>query len=278
MNAAFSVLILTLNEEVNLPHALKSAAPYTDDIVILDSLSRDDTVHIARESGARVFSREFDNYAAQRNAGLALDYRHDWVLMLDADEMVTPELVDEIIRAISAADDTYSMFRMRRKDIFLGRWIRRSSGYPTWFGRLVRPGRVTVRRTINEEYFTDGRVGWLREHLVHHPFRRGIEHWVDRHNAYSTLEARELVFGRGGAPSAHIFSRDAVERRRALKRLAFRLPFRPLLVFLYLYVFRLGILDGVAGWYFCRLRATYEFLIDAKMHVMRSSQKPSVDR
>src|SRR5271155_4475515 len=157
-----SVLILTLNEENNLPECIDSCA-WSDDIVVFDSLSADRTVEIAREKGARVLERRFDNYAGQRNAALTtVEYEHPWVLMVDADERVPPDLAAEIQSAVAAAGEQVAMYRMRRKDHFLGKWLRRSSGYPSWFGRLVRLGRIRVEREVNEEYIADGRVEHLK--------------------------------------------------------------------------------------------------------------------
>jgi hypothetical protein len=131
---------------------------------------------------------------------------------------------------------------------------------------LVRVGRVRVERAINEEYVASGTVGYLRTHLVHHPFNRGLAYWVERHNRYSTMEADALLAQRM-APIAFgaLFGRDPVARRKALKQLAYRLPMRPSLVFVYWYLFRLGFLDGRAGYVFIRLRTTYELLIDLKV-------------
>ena len=133
-----STLILTLNEESNLPRCLTSLK-WCDDVVVLDSISEDRTVEIARSMGARVVEREFDNYANQRNYGLQdIDYKHPWLLMVDADEEVAPELAAEIEAVLEDADPELCLLRMRRKDYFMGQWIRRSSGYPTWFGRLMK--------------------------------------------------------------------------------------------------------------------------------------------
>jgi glycosyltransferase involved in cell wall biosynthesis len=261
-----SVLILTLNEEVNLPDCLQSVKA-CDDVVILDSFSEDRTVEIAREGGARVIQRAFDNYAAQRNAGLnKVQFKHPWVLMLDADERVTPELWDEITTAVEKADPAVCLFHMRRKDYWFGRWLRRSSGYPTWFGRLIRVGRVTVQREINEQYVTDGQAGFLTEHLLHFPFNKGVAYWLERHNRYSSMEAAALAEERREKLSlGNLWSPDPVIRRRTMKRLAYRLPGRPLLTFGYLYLARLGLLDGRAGLRYCLLRAIYEYMIDLKL-------------
>lgn len=271
-----SVVILTLNEEVNLPGALASLKGLCDDVVVFDSLSSDATLAIAGQFGARVHQRRFDHYAAQRMAALSeVAYTHPWLLMLDADERVTPELWAEMVASTQNADSSVTLFRMRRKDYFMRRWLRRSSGYPTWFGRLMRIGYVRVEREINEEYITEGRVGYIAHHLVHFPFNRGIDHWIDRHNRYSTAEARKLVNENTTAWHVRdLWSADPTARRRALKRLAYRLPFRPAIAFLYLYVIRLGLLDGIAGYRFCRMRAMYEYMIDLKVAELRTTPVP----
>jgi glycosyltransferase involved in cell wall biosynthesis len=261
-----SVLILTLNEESNLADCIDSCT-WSDDIVVFDSMSEDRTLEIARAKGARVVQRRFDNYAAQRNAALAtVQYKHGWVLMVDADERVPPDLAAEIQSTVEQAAEHVAMYRVRRKDHFLGKWLRRSSGYPTWFGRLVRIGRIRVEREVNEEYIADGRVEHLKSHLHHFPFNRGIAYWFERHNRYSTMEAAAKL----GMHDQRIVLRallngDPIDRRRTLKQLLYYVPLRPQIVFFYLYIVRLGILDGRAGFHFSRMRATYEMLIDLKV-------------
>jgi glycosyltransferase involved in cell wall biosynthesis len=184
---AISVLVLTLNEEINLAACLESVR-WCDDVVVLDSLSSDSTVAIAEQYGARVVRREFDDYAGQRNYALQqISWRNPWLLMLDADERVPVELQREILAATAAAEPSVAMFRMRRKDHLFGRWIRGSSGYPTWFGRLMRLGRVRVERAINEEYHADGTVSLLEAHLHHFPFNKGFAAWIEKHDRYSTM-------------------------------------------------------------------------------------------
>jgi glycosyltransferase involved in cell wall biosynthesis len=261
-----SILILTLNEEINIGACIDSCA-WADDIVVFDSNSTDRTLEIASAQGARVLQRPFDNYAAQRNAALTtVDYKNPWVLMVDADERVPPDLAAEIAASLASVDPDVAMFRIRRKDFFLGKWLKRSSGYPTWFGRLVRVGRIRVERECNEEYVADGRIENLRAHLEHLPFNKGIAFWFDRHNRYSTMEAA-ISFRSRGEPiaAAALFSSDPTARRRTLKKIAYRMPLRPVMVFVYLYVVRLGFLDGRAGLCFSAMRAAYEMFIDLKV-------------
>jgi len=273
-----SVLILTLNEEINIGDCIDSCG-WADDIVVFDSYSTDKTCDIARNRGARVIQRAFDNYAAQRNAALnEVRYRHPWVLMVDADERVPPELAAEVQAAVAGAAEGTVMFRMRRKDFFFGRWLRRSSGYPTWFGRLVRLGKVRVEREFNEEFIPDGVALPLKEHLHHYPFNKGIDFWFERHNRYSGIEAGLLMKMRSEPVNVlALFNGDPTSRRRALKQIASRVPMRPWFVFLYLYVARFGFLDGRGGFYFSRMRATYEMLIDLKVvEATRRSQNSAV--
>lgn len=273
-----SVLILTLNEEINLGECIDSCA-WSDDIVVFDSMSTDRTEEIARSKGARVVERAFDNYAAQRNAALTtVAYKNPWVLMVDADERIPAELAAEVGAATSQAGSDVALFRMRRKDFFMGKWLRRSSGYPTWFGRLARVGRVRVEREVNEEYLADGRVEHLKAHLHHFPFNKGVSYWFERHNRYSSMEALAKVdLQRHPASLAGVFSRDPLIRRRALKHLVYRLPLRPPIYFLYFYFIRFGLFDGRAGFYFSGMRAMYELLIDLKaIEIMRRQQGVAV--
>ncbi len=261
-----SVLILTANEEINLPGCLESVK-WCDDVVVFDSFSDDGTRAVAESYRVRFVQRAFDDFASQRNSALSeVEFIHPWVLMIDADERVTPELWNEIFASVRETESSIGLFRVRRKDMFMGRWLRHSSGYPTWFGRLIRVGRVRIERGVNEEYHTDDKVGYLREHLLHYPFDKGLAFWLDRHNRYSTMEATLLLKERRKRVSLRgLLSKDPVFRRKNLKDLAYRIPGRPLLIFLYLFFFRLGFLDGFAGMNFCILRGIYEFMIDLKV-------------
>ena len=275
-----SVLILTLNEEVNLAVCLESVA-WSNDIVVFDSYSTDRTVEIAAAAGARVYQREFDNYAAQRNAALSeVAYKNSWVLMVDADERWPREIFEEIKTAIDSDNgDSVAIYHFRRKDFFHGRRLKHSSGYPTWAGRLVKLGQISVKREINEEYHTTGGKAFLKSHFIHYPFNKGVAHWLERHNRYSSMEAKAIIEeSRFPLRLGMLLFNDPTQRRRFFKQLAYHLPFRPFLVFCYLYFFRLGFLDGSAGFTYCRLRCVYEYMIDLKIHELRrTEQSPEED-
>ncbi len=268
-----SVVILTLNEELSLPGCLESVG-WSDDIVVFDSFSNDRTVEIAKAVGARVVQRKFDNYAAQRNAALSeVSYKHPWVLMVDADERWPREIYVEIKHSLSNPNGV-SLYHFRRKDMFMGRWLKRSCGYPTWAGRLVKIGAVSVERDVNEEYRTDGEKGYLKSHFVHYPFNKGVDFWIERHNRYSAMEAAALLRETKTQWDIRgLFSADPTKRRKTLKQLAYRLPFRPFLVFCYWYFFCFGFLDGVPGLTYCRLRWMYEHMIDLKVKERRRRKR-----
>lgn len=262
-----SVLILTRNEEQDLPACLESVA-WSDDVHVLDSHSTDGTEQVAAARGAQVTKRVFDNYASQRNAGLReLAYSHDWLLILDADERIPAALHREMVRFVESAPATVVAGRMRRRDFLGSTWLRRSQLSP-YFIRLVRPSRARYEREVNEVLRVDGEIRDLAEPFDHYPFSKGMAHWLHKHNVYSTMEAEQIVKGRrSGSPfssMAAFTARDFNVRRFHQKELFYRLPFRPLVKFVLMYVFRLGFLDGRAGLTYASLQAIYEYMIVLK--------------
>jgi glycosyltransferase involved in cell wall biosynthesis len=206
-----SVIIPTLNEERDLPDCLASVA-WSDDVHVFDSFSSDATIEIAKAAGARVEQRQFDNYASHRNAALALStLRHEWVLFLDADERMTEALRREMLDAVRGAEPDVGAFRLRRRDYFMGRWLEHAQISPFYI-RLFRRGAATYEREVNEVARVRGRIGDLQEHFDHFPFSKGLSHWVDKHNRYSTLEARCALATRRGdihySPWRAFFARD----------------------------------------------------------------------
>ena len=188
-----SVVILTFNESINISDCIVSAKLISDDIVVLDSFSTDNTVEIAKSMGVKVETNKFIGYATQRNFALqSIKYKYNWIFMIDADERVCEKVKLEI----DSLDFTKNtMFKCKRRDFFLGRWLKRSSGYPTWFPRLFKLGSCSVEREINEEYVTVGGVGYLETDIVHFPFNKGVDEWFDKHNRYSSMEA-ELIYNK----------------------------------------------------------------------------------
>lgn len=260
-----SVLILTKNEEQDLPGCLDSVA-WSDDVHVFDSESTDRTADVARERGARVTTRAFDGYARQRNAAMQLPFRYPWVLVLDADERPTPELSAEMQTVVRSASEATGAFRVRRRDYLWGTWLKHAQMTP-YYVRLVRPGRVQYTRDINEVAQIDGNIGDLTSPLDHLAFSKGITHWIAKHNGYSTKEAELLASGdavQAASLREALFAQDFHKRRVAQKAIFYELPGRPLIKWLYMMFVRGAVLDGRAGVSYATLQAFYEFLIEVK--------------
>jgi glycosyltransferase involved in cell wall biosynthesis len=261
-----SILILTLNEERNLAACLESVK-WSDDIVVLDSFSTDRTIEIAQAFGARVIQRKFDDYASRQNwAASEISFKNPWVYNSDADEVVPPELRDELLAI--AADDTLKpvAYRLRHKNFFCGRWIRHCGIYPVWNLRFFKPGKVRFERSVHSVALVDGEEGRLKNHYLHFSFNNGLDAWFDKHNRYSFLEAVESLRSlRASRLNWRELKGDAVARRRLLKEISIRLPCRPILRFTYMYLLRLGFLDGWQGYTYCRLLTIYEYMIVVKV-------------
>jgi glycosyltransferase involved in cell wall biosynthesis len=261
-----SVLILTRNEQADLPGCLASVA-WSDDVHVFDSMSTDRTVEIARAHGANVTQRTFNGYASQRNAALTtLKFLHDWIFILDADERPTDELAAEMQRIALTEDSSFSGYRIRRQDYLWNTWLKHAQISP-WYIRLVRRGRARYVREVNEVLEVDGLIGELAGPLIHYPFSKGIRHWIDKHNVYSSMEAQTIAAQlhlTDASWKAAFTAKDFHERRRAQKALFYKMPARPLIKWMYMMFFRGAILDGSAGITYATLQAIYEYMIVLK--------------
>lgn len=273
---SISILILTLNEEANLPDCLQSVK-WSDDIVVLDSFSTDRTVKIAEEMGARVVQRRFDNWSAHQNWALEeIRFAHPWVFYLDADERMTEELKAELLAVANEEGSAPVAYYCGRRNMFMGRWIKHAMP-PGMVMRFFRPPFVRFQRLVNPVPVIDGSHGYLQGLLVHYNFSKGIAEWIDKHNRYSSLEALEgikVIHQRSQDRSGlGLFSSDRALRRRALKNLSFRLPCRPFIKFWYLYLWQRGWLDGMAGFTYCVLQSFYEYMIVLKMRELERQER-----
>jgi glycosyltransferase involved in cell wall biosynthesis len=237
-------------------------------------MSTDRTVEIAREHGAQVVQREFDNWAAHQNWALRnILFRHPWVFYIDADERGTPELRDAMAAAVQAPGDAVA-FRMERRDFLLGTWLRHVQASALYM-RLFRPEKMRYERLVNPVSIPDGPVGQVSGYLDHYPFSKGISHWIARHNAYSTLEAQQIVANCGGAEfslTTALIGKDFHKRRYHQKELFYRLPCRPVMKFLLLYLVKRGFLDARAGLMYSVLQSIYEYFIVLKTRELQESR------
>jgi glycosyltransferase involved in cell wall biosynthesis len=268
-----TVIIHTLNEEVNLPYALDNVLGWADQVCVVDSASTDRTREIARERGVELYVRPCtrENLVAQRNWALDnIAISNDWVFILDADEYMEEELKAEVERVVCNDDGTKDGYWCRFKLIFMGRWLRRAGLYPTWSLRLFRHRVVRYeRREVNAHPLVQsGREGYLQGHLIHED-RRGFSFDLRRIDEFSTLEARAyqrlLEGGLGAAELPAHFWGNVGNRRRFLKHLFIRLPARPFVIFTYLYIVRLGFLEGRPGLDYAIYKAVCEWATTVKM-------------
>lgn len=274
-----SILIPARNEEANLAACLESVSR-ADEVFVVDSQSTDRSIEISKNHGANVIQFEFNGrYPKKKNWSLDnLPFRNEWVLIVDCDERITPELWNEIEIAIQNPE--FQGYYLNRKVFFLGKWIRFGGKYPDWnlrlfkhnLGRYENLGTEGMRNTgdneVHEHVVLKGKVGYLKEDMLHIDFR-DIYQWLERHNRYSNWEAQvyyNLLHGKGndGTIGANLFG-DDVQRKRFLKRIWVRLPFKPFLRFILFYILRLGFLDGKAGYTYGRLLSQYEFNIGIKL-------------
>lgn len=261
-----SVLILTRNEERDLPGCLESVS-WSNDVHVFDSFSTDATVTIAKQSGAHVHQRTFDDYATHRNAALTtIPFKYPWVFLLDADERPTSSLSHEMQQIVLATTPETSGFRLRRRDFLFGTWLKHAQISPFYI-RLVRPERARYTRAINEVLEVEGPIVDLSYPLDHYPFSKGIAHWVTKHNLYSTMEA-ELIYRQQGLQNPSLMTAlrdpDFHTRRLHQKAIFYRMPGRPLIKWLYMMFLRGAILDGAAGLTYSTLQSFYEYLIVLK--------------
>lgn len=266
MSIPVSVLILTKNEEQNLPGCLASVS-WSDDIHIYDSFSTDETIAIAQAAGAKVTQRQFDNWATHQNWGLQnIAFKYSWVFYIDADERMTPELVDSISKAVNESNK-YVAFRVQRRDFFMGHWLKHVQASPFYI-RLFRPEKMRYERLVNPISLVDGAVGQIEGFLDHYPFSKGITYWLERHNSYSSFEAQQIITDHLNGQSVNLykafFATDFNERRFHQKALFYRFPMRPIIKFLLLYILKGGFLDGKAGLTYALLQSFYEYMIVLK--------------
>jgi glycosyltransferase involved in cell wall biosynthesis len=268
MRVSVSVVIPTKNEERNLERCLRSVA-WASEIYVIDSQSADGTCRIATEHGANVVQFEYTGgWPKKKNWALAnIPFANAWVLLLDADEVVMEGAGEEIAVAVQGSDPIAGYW-INRRFMFLGKWLRHAY-YPNWnlrlfkhalgrFEKLVEGETNSGDVEIHEHVIVNGLTGRLKTELEHYAFP-SVECFIEKHNRYSNWEA-QYQLELDGEKSKTCPQHARVNLRRRLKLASRRLPMRPFLRFLYIYILQRGFLDGVEGYYFARLHACYEWM------------------
>jgi len=260
-----STIILTKNEESDLPVCLKSLY-WCDDVHVLDSGSTDRTIEIAEQYNTNVWHHGFESFGKQRNYAIdQLPLKNEWILFLDADEACTEAFQQEIYKAIQEAGSEVAGFHLCWKMMLEDRWLKNCDNFPKWQFRLMRKGRArfTDFGHGQKEDNVDGEIGYIKEPYLHYSFSKGWSQWVERHNKYSNEEASARFYK--CPPLKQIFTKNPSIRNVALKSWLSKIPGWPLLRFIYDYFFNLGFLEGMPGFIFCANMAYHEFLIQIKM-------------
>lgn len=270
--ARLGIVVLTHDEEANLPGLLDSIKGIPCSLFVLDSGSTDETIRIAEDAGAVVWHHPFDNYGAQRNrAQEMLPSEIDWVLHLDADERLTPQLNKEITELLAVGSPVVDGYLLCQRTVFLGRWIRHGGHYPSFHLRLFRRDRGRCEDRLYDQHFVvDGAIERL-EHDYIDVIGTDIASWSYRHIRWANLEAEEILSSSShGTRVAPRLKGSAIERKRWLRtRVLYRSPLfaRAFLYFLYRYILRMGFLDGREGLIFHFLQGCwYRFLVDATIY------------
>lgn len=273
-----SIYILTHNEEIDIAPCIESAL-LSDDVIVVDSFSSDRTVEIASRYPVRVVQHQFESHGKQRTWMLeSIPTKHEWVYLLEADERLTPELFKECIEA--SQRQTAIGYYVAERVMFMGKWIRYSTQYPRYQMRLFQKGKVWFTDYGHtEREVCEGATSFLKETYPHYTCGKGLSRWIEKHNRYSTDEAKETLRQLNNGKVSWfdlVFGKTEVERRRALKDLSLRLPFRPLLRWFYMYFMLGGIWDGKAGFAWCTLQAFYEYLILLKVEELQQATGESL--
>lgn len=277
-----SVLIPIRNEASNLPRCL-AAVSWADEIFVVDSQSTDNSTAIALSAGAQVVQFQFNGtWPKKKNWALEnLPFKHEWVFILDADEVMPPESAGEFAALLKSDGNGHSGFWINRRFMFMGGWLKHAY-YPNWnlrlfkhrlgrYERLVQGPTQSGDNEVHEHIVVKGSTGRLRCEMDHFAFP-SIDVFVEKHNRYSNWEAR-LEVEKRPATTDDALQSGAVRIRRMIKRVALKLPFRPTLRFVYVYLFQGGFLDGRRGYYFARLHGFYEFMSVAKAAELRQQMK-----
>lgn len=273
-----SFLVPIKNEEANLSRCL-SSIQWADEIFVVDSQSTDKSVSIAESLGAKVTQFKFSGtWPKKKNWSLDnLPFRNEWVFILDADEVLSEEFEAEVDQIVTDKDNANVGYWVNRRFQFMGKWLKHAY-YPNWnlrlfkhklgrYEKLTEIDTASGDNEVHEHVVVEGPTSYMHAEMDHYAFPT-VDVFLEKHNRYSNWEARVALDEHEGKSAASIQHKN-VGLRRKLRAFSRCLPFRPLLRFLYVYIWQKGFLDGIEGYYFARLHAFYEFLIVAKTHELK---------
>ncbi|WP_337866787.1 glycosyltransferase family 2 protein [Ignavibacterium sp.] len=282
MKLKLTAIILTYNEQINLPECINSIKEYTDEILVIDSFSTDRTIEIAKSFGCKTYQNKFINQAKQFIWAIEnTDIKNEWILRIDADERWAKEGFDELKKIIEA--DSSDGVYVKMKIFFMGRWIKHGGFYPNYFLRVYKKSKGKIEdRWMDEHIKVEGKTIISNIDVIESNYDRqkNISLWTDKHNKYSTREAIEFLIAKHNLKEMDTvanFWGNKTERKRWLKeKLYFHIPLflRPFLYYIHRYIFKFGFLDGKEGFIFHYLHAFwYRFLVDVKVYQIEQLAK-----
>ncbi len=270
-----SVLILTKNEQQDLPGCLQSVS-WCNDIHVFDSYSDDDTIKIAKAAGAIIDQRQFDNWSAHQNWGLAnISFKYPWVLYIDSDERVSEGLYDTL-KKIDFNNTEAVAYEIKRRDFaWDGTWLKHAQMSP-YYIRLFRPEKMHYERLVNPISVPNGPVERVNGYIDHYPFSKGLKFWIARHLNYAEMEAamrlEDMNSGTQFSLLKALIGKSFSERRYHQKGIFYKIPGRPLIKWLYMVIWRRAFLDGSAGLTYATLQSIYEYFIVINTRELFSKQ------
>lgn len=260
-----SAIILTLNEAEDLPNCLE-ALDWTDQNFVLDSGSTDETCEIALRMGADLYKNKFMGFGQQRCWAIDnIPVKSDWILFIDADEVCTPKFASAVLDAIQNSKNDTAGFYCCWKLMLYGKWLKLSDSFPRWQFRILKKGKARYRDAGHamKESDVQGKLGYIKEPYLHYAFSKGWTFWFNRHNKYSTLEAKERL--QTNFKPQDMLSKDQSIRKEAIKQYMSKIPGWPILRFIHSFFFKGGILEGIPGLLYSVNISIYEYMIQLKM-------------
>ncbi|SHH75478.1 Glycosyltransferase involved in cell wall bisynthesis [Chryseobacterium oranimense] len=253
---SFSVLILTYNEETNIADCVQSVS-LSNDIVILDSFSKDKTERISESLNIRFYKKEFVDYSDQRNYGLhEIEFKNEYVLILDADERLTKDLSEEIFKICNKKEGKLDVYLLRRRVVLENKILKWNYSSSFWIERLVRPKKVKFQGNVHEKLIYKGENGFLKGYILHYQFSKGIDHWIMRRKKYAHLEAISHE------ENLDIINDNIISKRIKMKKFfVTKVPFFYYIYFIYNFFIKFAFLDGYKGLKYITLETYSLYLI-----------------
>jgi len=276
---AISAIVLTYNEELNIAQCLESLDGWLDEIIVLDSNSTDATIDIVENYTNKVFLHEFETHSKQWKWAMEnLPIKNEWVLGLDSDQSISLDLKDRLFDLFKNEHQLLDGYYLRRKQIFLGKWIRYGGYYPKYLLKLFKKDNVVIDEgeLVDHHFYVNGETGIIEADIVEDNIKeRNLSFWFNKHIKYAELFASEVI----NDNKKNISHNDLTgpdKKTYHLKNVYNSLPLfiRPFLYFIWRYFFQLGILDGTRGFIFHFFHALcFRFLVDAKIYELKKSKK-----